>query len=78
MGASIDTLPHGDVATALFAESAGRLVVEVQSSDVNSFTAIAGPALALGTVSNRPVMSIAGVFDLDVTALTAAFSGNDW
>ena len=39
LGAAIDTLPHPDVATALFAESIGRLVVEVRPDDVATFLA---------------------------------------
>ncbi len=50
LGVSIDSLPHADVATALFSESAGRLVVEVAASDVDAFSAIVGPAHQLGTV----------------------------
>ena len=34
LGATVDALPHADPATALFAESTGRLVVEVRPGDV--------------------------------------------
>ena len=42
LGATIDTLPHDDVATALFSESIGRLVVEVDPADVDAFVAADG------------------------------------
>ncbi len=37
LGATVDALPHDDTATALFAESIGRLVVEVAPGDVEGF-----------------------------------------
>jgi phosphoribosylformylglycinamidine synthase subunit PurSL len=78
LGATIDALPYADVATALFSESAGRLLVEVNAVDMPAFTAIIGPAQVLGAVSSRPVLDVVGVFALDVAELTAAFSGADW
>ena len=43
LGAVIDALPHGDLATALFAESIGRHVVEVRPQDVATFLAVGRP-----------------------------------
>ena len=78
LGASVDDLPHGDVATALFSESAGRLVVEVAAADVAEFTALLGSVVKLGTVTAEPMLRVAGVLDVGIDELTAAFAGNDW
>ena len=78
LGASIDALPHPDAVTALFSESAGRLVVEVHRTDVAAFTAIVGPAHILGTVTAVPVLDIVGSFDAEVAELTRAFTGTHW
>ena len=64
LGASIDALPHADTATALFSESAGRLVVEVAAADVGAFTAIVGPVHSARHGDGRARCStIDGVFD---------------
>ena len=73
LGATIDELPHADVVTALFAESVGRLVVEVRPSDVDAFLDTAGPAHRLGTVTADPVLRLPGVTPMPVDELTAAF-----
>ncbi len=78
LGASIDALPHADTATALFSESAGRLLVEVAAANLAPFTAIVGSVTVLGTVTSRSVLDIAGMFDLGVDELTAAFTGINW
>jgi phosphoribosylformylglycinamidine synthase len=78
LGASIDALPHADLATALFSESAGRLLVEIAPDDLPAFMAIAGSALEIGTVTSRPVLDVVGVFGLDVAELAAAFTRNGW
>jgi phosphoribosylformylglycinamidine synthase len=76
-GAVIDTLPHPDVPTALFAESIGRLVVEVRPHDVASFLDVAGPAVVLGTVSAEPALSLPGLPAIPVATLAKAFHGAD-
>jgi phosphoribosylformylglycinamidine synthase len=74
LGATIDALPHDDLATALFAESVGRLVVEVRPHDVESFVTIMdGAAVRLGVVSDDSLLSIRGVEPIPVERLAAAF-----
>jgi len=43
LGVRLDALGHADRTAALFAESAGRLVVEVAPGDVAAFVTIVGP-----------------------------------
>jgi phosphoribosylformylglycinamidine synthase len=78
LGARIDALPHADVATALYSESAGRLVVEVAPDDLRAFMAIVGDAQVLGAVTSDRVLEVVGVFGVDVAELTAAFTGDAW
>jgi phosphoribosylformylglycinamidine synthase len=75
LGASIDVLPHPDVATALFAESTSRHVVEVRAGDVAELDAIVGPTLRLGVVTAEPQLAIAGLAPIPVDDLVAAFTG---
>jgi phosphoribosylformylglycinamidine synthase len=77
LGATVDALPHHDTATALFAESIGRLVVEVAPADVEGFLATVGTATRLGTVAADPVLRLPGVAPLAVAELAAAFLGGD-
>jgi phosphoribosylformylglycinamidine synthase subunit PurSL len=77
LGAVIDALPHPDPATALFAESVGRHVVEVRPADVADVLAIVGPATLLGTVSVAPALSLPGLPPVPVATLAAAFHGAD-
>ncbi len=75
LGAVIDTLPHDDIATALFAESVGRFVVEVRPEDVAAFLLeLAEPATLLGTVSATPALSLPGIPAIPVPRLAAAFA----
>jgi phosphoribosylformylglycinamidine synthase subunit PurSL len=73
LGAVIDQLPHPDRATALFAESTGRLVVEVRPEDVARFLDVAGPALLLGTVSAEPALALPSLPAIPVADLIRAF-----
>jgi phosphoribosylformylglycinamidine synthase len=76
LGATIDVLPHDDLATALFAESCGRLIVEVRPTHVDAFMQFMdGRALAIGVVNAEPILSIPGVEPLSVQALVDAFNG---
>jgi phosphoribosylformylglycinamidine synthase len=76
LGAAIDELPHDDLATALFSESTGRLVVEIRPHDVDAFTRVMGPtATRLGVVTDDSVLSIAGVEPIPVDRLAEAFNG---
>jgi phosphoribosylformylglycinamidine synthase len=75
LGATIDVLPHDDVTTALFSESIGRLVVEVEPADVEDFVAhMDGHALVLGSVNSAGVLDLGTVGRVDVDALVAAFT----
>ncbi len=76
LGATIDTLPHDDLATALFAESCGRLVVEVQPQRVAAFLeAMDNRAIRIGTVNDTSTLQIAGVESLPLNSLVDAFRG---
>ncbi|MET0324323.1 MAG: phosphoribosylformylglycinamidine synthase subunit PurL [Ilumatobacteraceae bacterium] len=75
LGLTVDALPHADLATALFAESAGRLVVEVRPDDLAGLLAAVGPAHLLGTVTADPVLRLPGVAPIPVADLVAAFTG---
>ena len=66
-----------DLATALFGESIGRLVVEVARSDVATFLAVAGPATVLGTVSAEPILSLPRLPAVPVATLATSFHGAD-
>jgi phosphoribosylformylglycinamidine synthase subunit PurSL len=76
LGADIDALPHDDLATALFAESSGRLVVEVQPRRVAAFLKVMdGRAQRIGTVTNDSTLRFAGVEPLALAVLVDAFNG---
>jgi phosphoribosylformylglycinamidine synthase len=78
LGARIDTLPHDDHATALFAESAGRLVVEVKPRSVAAFLKVLDDqALRLGVVDAGGVLALPGMEPVDIRVLTDAFAGSD-
>ncbi|HYN33755.1 MAG TPA: AIR synthase-related protein, partial [Ilumatobacteraceae bacterium] len=76
LGATIDTLPHHDLATALFAESCGRLVVEVRPQRVAVFLEVMdNRAIRIGIVNDESTLLIAGVESLPLGALVNAFQG---
>jgi phosphoribosylformylglycinamidine synthase len=77
LGATIDALPHDDIATALFAESAGRLVVEVAGTEADVVIGLAGGGRRIGSVTTEPALEIAGVASIAVDRLRAAFHGAD-
>ncbi|MET0144150.1 MAG: phosphoribosylformylglycinamidine synthase subunit PurL [Ilumatobacteraceae bacterium] len=77
LGADIDTLPHDDPATALFAESTGRLVAEVAPADVERFVLTVGDVVRLGTVTAEPVLRLPGVAAIPVADLATAFLRGD-
>lgn len=75
LGVRIDTLPHADVATGLFAESTGRFLCEVPEADVAWFMdAVGEPALVVGQVTADGRVSMPGV-DLPLEAAVTAFTG---
>ena len=68
-------LPDDDLATALFAESSGRHVVEVRPDDIADLEAAVGPVVRLGVVAAAPVLAITDVAPIPVDQLVAAFTG---
>lgn len=70
-------LPGPDAASALFAETPGRLVAAVRPADVERFAAhFDGPVTVLGTVTDAPEVSLRAVgasLTVDVTRLAEAF-----
>jgi phosphoribosylformylglycinamidine synthase subunit PurSL len=76
LGATIDSLPHDDPATALFAESTGRLLVEVTPDDVEAFARImVDETHRIGVVDGSGILSLPGVEPLRVLDLADAFNG---
>lgn len=75
LGAAIDALPHADVTTALFSESAGRLVVEVAEARLGELAVLVGDLHVLGRVTDTGVLDVAGHLRIPVVELTAAFAG---
>ncbi len=74
LGATIDALPHDDLTTALFAESCGRLVVEVEPQHVEAFLKVMNNrAIRIGIVNDESTLVIAGVESLPLSALVNAF-----
>ena len=77
LGATIGALPHDDVAAALFGESIGRLVVEVDPNDVDAFVQLMdGDAAVLGHVNDTATLAIDDIGSVEVTRLVAAFTGS--
>ncbi|MEP1124391.1 MAG: phosphoribosylformylglycinamidine synthase subunit PurL [Ilumatobacter sp.] len=75
LGATVDDLPHEDLVTAMFSESAGRLVVEVEERSVPAFLRIMDhDAFRLGVVSDSGTLTIAGVEPVAVSDLADAFN----
>ena len=75
LGATIEDLPHEDLATALFSESAGRLVVEVEERSVPAFLRIMDDdVFPLGHVSESGNLSLPGVDAIGVSDLADAFN----
>jgi len=77
LGLDVDTLPHADLPTALFAESIGRLVLEVTAADVDELEQVVGPVTRLGTVTAEPVLRLPGLAPLAVDDLVAAFTRSE-
>ncbi len=76
LGARVDVLPHDDLATALFSESSGRLVVEVRPRSVAAFMKIMGrTANHLGVVTDDSLLTIPGLEPIPVGRLADAFNG---
>jgi phosphoribosylformylglycinamidine synthase II len=76
LGARVTDLPHPELATALFAESTGRLLVEVAPADLARFVSLVG-GQQIGVVSDDDVLTIPGLDPLPVESLADAFTGGD-
>ncbi len=75
LGASIDTLPHDDLVTALFSESVGRLIVEIEERSVDAFMRIMDDEpVRLGEVSESGLLSLPHVEPILVADLADAFN----
>jgi phosphoribosylformylglycinamidine synthase len=77
LGVDVDVvaLPHDDAVVALFAESTGRFVVELDPDDVDWFVAhMAEPVRVLGTVVTEPVVAI-GPCRVSLDDAVRAFTG---
>ena len=73
-GADVTALPHADPVVALFAESSGRLVVEVAPDQLDAFVdAMQGDALVIGTVNSEPALTLHGGPTLVLDDLRTAF-----
>ena len=77
LGARIDALPHDDIATALFSESTGRLLVEVVPADLEAFVATMTSAddvpTVLGEVTGEAALRLPGCPPIKLDDLVAAF-----
>jgi phosphoribosylformylglycinamidine synthase len=75
LGITVTAHPHADIATALFAESLGRHVVEVRPRDLDRFREVVGDdALVIGTVTEDDDLVLPGMRPLPVTELADAFN----
>jgi phosphoribosylformylglycinamidine synthase len=75
LGASITTLPHDDSVTALFSESIGRMIVEVEERSVQAFLRIMDEnAIILGKVSDSGLLALPDVEPILVSDLADAFN----
>ena len=77
LGASLDMLPHDDLVAALFSESTGRFVCEVNPNDVEWFLhGLDEPAVVLGKVNTDAELRIAGLVSIRLAELQTAFQGS--
>ena len=74
LGATVNDLPHPELATALFAESTGRLLVEVAPADLTRFVTLVG-GQQIGVVSTDDLLTIPGLDPIRVESLADAFTG---
>jgi len=75
LGARITELPHDDLTTALFAESTGRLVVEIAPADLAKFSALMpGTLQVIGSVTDDAQLTLPGVAAITVEQLADAFN----
>jgi phosphoribosylformylglycinamidine synthase len=75
LGADIGELPHDDLATALFAESQSRLLVEVAPGDISRFRGVMHERVqVIGTVTDDEHLRLPGVEPIHVEDLADAFT----
>ena len=75
LGITVTTLPHADLATALFAESQARLIVEVASRDLDPLRELLGGDMAvIGVVTEDDDLVVPGIRALAVSELADAFN----
>jgi len=75
LGATIDVLPDEDVVAALFSESLGRMIVEIEPRSVAAFKRIMDDeCLRIGEVSESGMLSLPGVEPILVPDLADAFN----
>ncbi|MFV0307763.1 MAG: phosphoribosylformylglycinamidine synthase subunit PurL [Desertimonas sp.] len=73
LGITVESLPHPDPAVALFAESTGRLILEVAPADLPELARVVGPLHVLGTLVAEPRLSLPGIEALGLDELSDAF-----
>jgi phosphoribosylformylglycinamidine synthase len=75
LGATIDRLPHDELAVALFSESSGRLIVELEQRNLPAFMKVMNDQLLrLGTVNDADTLELPGVAPIPVATLADAFA----
>ena len=78
LGIAVQSLPHDDPATALFAESTGRFVVEVRPEDLERLVDTVGPVHRIGVVTARALPLLCPTRSRSRSPdLVAAFTGAD-
>ena len=78
LGARIDTHTHDDDTTALFAESMGRLVVEVEPASMPAFMRVMHDAVSnIGEVTESGMLELPDVAPIPVQVLADAFNSTD-
>jgi phosphoribosylformylglycinamidine synthase len=75
IGATIETLPHSDPATALFSESTGRLVVELDPRNLPAFMKVMGDqGLQIGRVDDSGLLALRDLEPIPIASLVDAFN----
>ena len=75
LGATIDVLPDDDLASALFSESLGRLIVEIEPRSAAAFGRIMDDqCLRIGEVTESGMLSLPGIEPILVSDLADAFN----
>ncbi len=79
LGVHVERLPHDDLTTALFAESTGRLLLEVRPDDLRELERFLGDddRLVIGAVTDRPVLDLGHGIEIPVDDLVVAFTGTN-